>query len=300
MLPRPLRGIITPLVTPLAESGELDPTGLGRLVEHVIGGGVTGLFILGTTGEGPSLSYRLREQMIRRTCALARGRVPVLVSVSDTAISETERAACIASEAGAAAAVLAPPYYFRYSQADLLRYVELVASRIPLPVLLYNIPQLTKVAFEPETVGGAALIPGVLGIKDSSRDLAYLARVVEAVRARPDFTILNGPEEILAEAMRAGSHGGVCGGSNLRPEWFMDLFRAASNEDWDEADRLQRKVLEMSAALYETGHPDTSYLRGLKSSLELAGICRAQLAPPLTKFTDAEYSALAKGFRALF
>src|SRR5665213_4068250 len=110
MLAAPLRGIITPLVTPLIR-GALDCAALERLIEHVVTGGVNGIFILGTTGEGPSLSYALREEMIRKTCELVRGRVPVLASVSDTVLVESERVEEIAADAGADAVVLAPPYY---------------------------------------------------------------------------------------------------------------------------------------------------------------------------------------------
>jgi dihydrodipicolinate synthase/N-acetylneuraminate lyase len=298
MLEAPLRGIITPLVTPLVR-GAIDLDGLERLIDYVIAGGVNGIFVLGTTGEGPSLSYSLREEMIRQTCRFAKGRVPVLVSVSDTVLVESERVAEIAADAGADAAVLAPPYYFQYSQSDLTRYVELAAFRFALPIFLYNIPQMTKVAFDVETVARAARIPGVLGLKDSSHDLAYLARVIEAVKPHPDFSVLTGPEEILLDAMRAGSHGGVCGGSNLSPVLFHNLYAAASAENWEVAERYQATVLSYSNALYNTGFPGTGYLRGLKCALELTGLCRAEFAPPLTKFTAAEYCALAEAFHAL-
>jgi len=298
MLAAPLRGIITPLVTPLIR-GALDCGGLERLLEHVITGGVNGIFILGTTGEGPSLSYTLREEMIRQTCRLVNGKVPVLVSVSDTVLVESERMVEIAADAGADAVVLAPPYYFQYSQSDLLRYVEVAAFRFALPLFLYNIPQLTKVGFDVETVCRAARIPGVLGLKDSSQDLSYLKRVMETVKDHPDFSVLTGPEEILLDAMRAGSHGGVCGGSNLSPALFRNLFEAASAGNWEEAADYQSRVLFISQALYSTGFPGASYLRGLKCALELSGLCRAEVALPLTRFTDSEYFAIAQAFHAV-
>jgi dihydrodipicolinate synthase/N-acetylneuraminate lyase len=298
MLEAPLRGIVTPLVTPLVR-GALDSGGLERLIEHVITGGVNGVFVLGTTGEGPSLSYALRAEMIRRACKLVNARVPVLACVSDTALVESERMVDIAAEAGANAVVLAPPYYFQYSQSDLIRYIEVAAFRFSLPLFLYNIPQLTKVAFEAETVCRAARIPGILGLKDSSYDLTYLSRVIHGVKDCPEFSVLTGPEEILLDAMRAGSHGGVCGGSNLSPMLFHRLYLAASASKWDEATVHQARVLAISKALYNTGFSGTSYLRGLKCALELTGLCRAEFAPPLTKFTSSEYRAISKAFYAL-
>src|ERR1700740_1981819 len=106
------RGIIPPLITPLVQRDELDVAGLEKLIEHVLSGGVHGLFILGTTGEAPSLSYRLRRELIDAVCRFVRGRVPVLVGITDTAFVESVSLACHAADAGAEALVVSTPYYF--------------------------------------------------------------------------------------------------------------------------------------------------------------------------------------------
>src|SRR6185295_6273372 len=142
--PRALRGIIPPLPTPLHSRDALDVAGLERLIEHLHAGGVAGLFILGTTGEAPSLSYRLRRELIERTCKQVAGRVPVLVGITDTAFVEAVQLSQFASEAGAKALVLAPPYYFPNSQPELLEYVQHLAPDLPLPLFLYNMPTHTK------------------------------------------------------------------------------------------------------------------------------------------------------------
>ncbi len=111
LLKSPMSGIIPPLVTPLKDNDTLDVEGLERLIEHLIVGGVHGLFILGTTGEEQSLSYHLRHEMIRETCRINAGRLPVLVCITDTSIVESIRMAQIAAECGASAVVSAPPYY---------------------------------------------------------------------------------------------------------------------------------------------------------------------------------------------
>src|SRR4051812_8767861 len=117
-------GIIPPLVTPLCDRDRLDHGGLERLVEHVVGGGVSGVFILGTTGEAPSLGYRLRRELIERVCRLTAGRVPVLVGITDTAFVESVDLARSAADAGAAAVVLSTPYYFPVGQTELTAYVR--------------------------------------------------------------------------------------------------------------------------------------------------------------------------------
>ena len=202
---RPFRGIIPPLVTPLTARDQLDEAGLQRLVEHVIEGGVSGIFILGTTGEAPSLSYRLRGELIRRVCDLVEGRVPVLVGITDTAFVESIHMAMVAYEAGAAAVVLTTPYYFPAGQTELIGYVEHVVQELPLPLMLYNMPSLTKVWFEIDTLRQLADIETIVGVKDSSGDLDYFrdwSRLRDEVRG--DWSIMLGPEHLLVEAIRLG------------------------------------------------------------------------------------------------
>jgi dihydrodipicolinate synthase/N-acetylneuraminate lyase len=297
----PLRGIITPLATPLALSDRAEPSldaaGLERLIEHVIGGGVTGVFLLGTTGEFSSLGREVRLEVIRRACTQVNRRVPVLAAITDTALSESLRLAEGAVESGADALVLAAPYYFEHSQEDLLRYVELITARISLPLFLYNIPHLTKASFHPETVRRAADLPGVVGLKDSTGDIRYLDKTMELLRDRPGFTVLIGPEEQLVESMKRGAHGGVCGGSNLNPKLFVDLYQAALRGE--PIAELQQQVEHMGQAIYRVGSPGGSYLRGLKAALALAGLCRPEPAPPFAPFSEAEYATLEKGYRTL-
>ena len=299
----PLRGILTPLATPLASSDRAEPSldaaALERLIDHVIGGGVHGIFLLGSTGEFSSLGLEMRQEVIRRTCTLVNRRVPVLVNIADTAISETLRLAETSAEAGADAVVLAAPYYFEHSQDDLLRYLERITARLSLPLFLYNIPHLTKTSFDPETVRRAADIRGVVGIKDSTGDLKYLEKTIAALHDRPEFGVLIGPEELLLECMKRGAIGGVCGGSNLNPKLFVDLYNAIVRGDMKQAEALQETVQRMNRALYHIGFPGSSYLRGIKAALALAGLCRPEPAPPYAPFSDAEYALIERGYRTL-
>jgi 4-hydroxy-tetrahydrodipicolinate synthase len=292
-----LNGIVVPLVSPLAADDRLDRRGLNRLIEHVIAGGVCGVFILGTTGEGPSLSYRLRGELIDAVCAQVAGRIPVLVGITDTSYAEALGVARRAQKAGAAALVLAPPYYFSQSQEDLLRYVHRVAGEISLQLFLYNIPFLTKTAFEVETVARAAELPGVVGVKDSSGEISYIERV--RALTPPEFKILIGPEALLAEGMRAGACGGVCGGANLDPRLLVDLYNAVAEGDTELASRLQERVRTIGDALYSVGEPKSSYLRGLKEALSAKGLCDSTLALPFSAFSAAESNLVRMRLRAL-
>ena len=288
----PLKGIIPPLVTPLAARDQLDAAGFENLIEHVLRGGCSGLFVLGTTGEAPALSYALRLEVIRRACQIAAGRVPVLVGITDTALDESVRLGNDAADAGAAAVVAAAPYYFRLSQADLLRHAEMLTREIALPLFLYNIPELTKLNYEPETVLAAADIPGVIGFKDSSGDLIHLQRVLRLLSSRPDFTVLIGPEELLAPAVLLGAHGGISGGSNAWPELYVGLCRDASAGAVDALRPRQKRIIEISERIYHMNDDPTSYIRGIKCVLGVLGICSDLPAPPLAPISESEREAV--------
>jgi 4-hydroxy-tetrahydrodipicolinate synthase len=284
----PLTGIIPPLVTPLLDNNTLDIEGLERLIEHTISGGVHGIFILGTTGEFASLSYNLRRELTEQTCQLVNGRVPVLVGVTDSAFSESINLAKVAADCGADAVVLAPPYYFASGQPELLEYLKRIMIQMPLPLFIYNMPVHTKVIFEPATVKAAATIPGIIGMKDSSSNLAYFKQVQYGLRDRQDFTFMVGPEEFMSEFVLTGGHGGVNGGANMFPKLYVELYHASVNRDFEKIGLLQQKVMQISTTIYNVGHYGSSYLKGLKCALSVMGICSDFIAEPFHRFKQPE------------
>ena len=275
------------MVTPLAGRDTLDGPAVERLLERLISGGVAGVFLLGTTGEGPGLSYRLRAELVDQVCSVVAGRIPVLVSVTDTSIVQSLHFAGHAARAGASGLVVAPPYYFELNQRELLDYLERLAPELPLPLYLYNIPSLTKTPFAPETVRAAAEFTNVYGIKDSSGDMGYFADLIRALADRPEFAILCGPEELLAEAMAMGAHGGIAGGSNLSPELYIELYQAAQEHDTARVMELQKVVDTISEGVYRGGPDGSSYLRGMKCALSILGYCRNIMAEPYQPYGTA-------------
>ena len=298
-LPRPLQGIIPPMITPLTDRDTLDQAGLERLIEHMIDGGIHGLFILGTTGEGPNLSYRLRRELIERTCSTVAGRIPVLVGVTDTSFVESLNLAACAADAGANAAVFSAPYYHPAGQPELLKYVRNLVDEMPLPVFLYNMPSLTKTVFGLELLAEAVQIPKIVGLKDSSGDLDYFRQAVAVTRCRPDFSVLLGPEEMLTEAMEAGGHGGVCGGANLRPKVMVGLYEALAAQDKERAAEFQADVIRQSDLLYHIGQHSSSIIKGLKCALSCIGICDDCPAEPFQRFDPPERRRVEAALRQL-
>lgn len=276
------------MITPLRSRDELDVPGLERLIERILAGGVSGLFILGTTGEGPSLSYRLRRDLIERTCKQVNKRVPVLVGITDTAFVESVNVAKAAADFGADALVAAPPYYMPEGQPELQEYLEHLVAELPLPLFIYNMPALTKVSFELETVRSAMDNPRIIGLKDSSCNMIYFHQALELTRRRPDWPVLMGPEEMLFDAVLAGGHGGVSGGANLFPKLYVKLVEAARAGDVCRARELHQLILRVSGSLYRIGRHSSSIIKGIKCALACLGVCDDFMAEPFHRFRDEQ------------
>jgi 4-hydroxy-tetrahydrodipicolinate synthase len=284
----PLTGIVPPMITPLCSRDELDVAGLERLIEHILAGGVSGLFILGTTGEGPSLSYRLRRELIERVCKQVNRRVPVLVGITDTAFVESVDIGRHAANLGADALVVAPPYYLPEAQPELQEYLDHLVPELPLPLFIYNMPALTKVQFELETVKRALDNKRIIGFKDSSGDLNYFRAATKLIKQRPDWPVLIGPEEKLFDALQLGGHGGVSGGANLFPKLYVKLCEAYRTGDFAQAQALQDQIQRVSDSFYRIGKYSSSIIKGIKCTLACMGVCDDFMAEPFHRFRSGE------------
>ena len=280
-------GIIPPMVTPLlSDNLTLDVDGVKHLVEHLVSGGVHGIFILGTTGESTSLSYKTREQLIVESCKAVNGRVPVFVGITDTSIEESVRLALVAHNARAAAVVVAPPYYYGLGQEELYKYYWSLASQVELPLFLYNMPSHTKINIDVKTVVRLSEHPNIVGLKDSSANAVYFQSLCYLLK--DNFSLLVGPEEITAETVMMGGNGGVNGGANLFPKLYVALYNAALAKDFVKIAILQDLVMEISTRIYTVGSYGSSYLKGLKGALSALGIVNGNIAPPFTTFDEKE------------
>lgn len=276
-------GIIPPVVTPLTEDQRLDVPGLERLLDHVISGGVHGLFILGTTGEGPALGGVLQRDMIRETLRITGKRLPVLAGISSPAFADSVALAQYARSCGCAGVVAAPPCYFNLGEAELVDYYRALAGEAGLPLFLYNMPGMTKSYLTPALVRMLAGVDGIRGYKDSSGNMADFHEIILALKDRPDFSIFVGPEELLGESVLMGADGGVAGGANLSPKLFVGMYEAASSGDLFRMRELQKKIYARRR-LYSLGKFQSSMIKGLKSALHQRGICKDYLVAPFNHF----------------
>src|ERR1051326_2616492 len=248
-----LTGIIPPLVTPLLDRDTLDVRGLDHLIDRVLSGGVSGLFLL-------------------------------LVNITDTSFVESTNLARHATDCGAHAVVVAPPYYLPPGQPELQEYLAHLVPELPLPLFLYNMPSLTKVSYEPETLRRLIDEPRIIGLKDSSGNIAYFREVAALLEHRPNWSLLVGPEDLLLDAMSSGGHGGIHGGANLFPKLYVRLYEAARAGDTSRARELHAIAVRVRASLYEIGRHPSSLIKGIKCALNCLGVCSDFMAEPFHRF----------------
>lgn len=277
-----LHGIVVPMVTPLTQGAEVDYPATEKLVEHLIAGGVHGIFALGTTGEAQSLSAQQRADFTTYVGEKIAGRVPYIVGISDTSIADSIALAKTAQAAGACGVVATPPYYFAPAQNDMVAWFTALADASPLPVYLYNMPSHVKVNIAPETAAMLAKHPNIKGLKDSSHNMTYFQTLGYLTKDEADFVLFVGPEEQTAQAVLLGGAGGVNGGANMFPELYVKSYNAAEAGDLETVRKCQKAILHISTAIYNVD----GYLPGLKGALELLGLCNRTLALPYTAMSD--------------
>ncbi len=295
----PFQGIFPPMITPLNPDFSLDVAHTERLIEHLIAGGVQGIFIIGTTGESASISMDVKSDLIRLTCKQVAGRVPVLVGITECSFVQSLDLAAVAQESGATALVAATPFYINIDQDEVVNYYQKLADAVKLPLFLYDMPSHTKVKIEVESAVKLSAHPNIIGIKDSTGDKDNFKALCKAFKDQPEFKIFVGPEEILAETLEMGGHGGVCGGGNLFPKLYVALFEAFQKQETEKVQNLQDTILFLSENIYQNGTYKSSYLKGLKASLAFEGLCDGTLALPLYAYPETEQDNLRERFAAV-
>ena len=284
---RVLHGIVPPLISPLDDAGAPDADAMAALVEHVVGAGCTGLFMLGGCGEGAWLTPTQRAAVIRHAVRAAGGRVPVLAGVMMPGTGPAIEAARQAAGEGANALVVGSPYYFGVDAAAQERHVRDVLAAVPLPALLYNIPQCTHHVLPPATVRALARDRRVLGIKDSAGDFEAFQTLLAIKEERPQFRVLQGHESLAAASLLQGADGMVPGLANVVPALFVELQGAVDRGDATRCAELQRRIAGL-AVLYRQG----PWLAALKAACAMRGIGNGRPAAPLSPATPADRAAV--------
>jgi 4-hydroxy-tetrahydrodipicolinate synthase len=282
-----IAGVLVALASPMTREGTVDEPATARLVEHVLAGGVNGLLALGSTGEAASLDEPARRTLLASVVQAAGGRVPVICGVAQSHLSAARAEIDAAARLGADAALVAPPFYYPTDQAGVLDFYRRVADGTPLPLMLYNIPQFTKVFAEPATVATLAREGAIKGIKDSSRDFEYFEGLCIATRAMPEFRVFTGSDTMLLVSLAMGGAGTICGAGNVAPAWVVRIYEEFIRGEIAEARASQERLYQLVMAVRDGVFP-----LAIKSALYMLGVCEPWSAPPVRKLDDRLESRL--------
>lgn len=292
-------GVIPPVVTPLTTDGELDRPSLERVVGHLLDGGVSGLFALGSSGETAYLTPGQQDEVIEVIVAAAAGQVPVLVGAIETttnrAIERAQRAAAL----GADAVVATAPFYTRTNDLEIDRHFRDIAAAVDLPLLAYDVPVCVHSKLDPELLLPLAADGVLAGVKDSSGDDGSFRRLVLGARDLPDFSVLTGHELVVDAMMLGGADGSVPGLGNVDPHGYVRLHHAAVTGDWAtakaEQDRLVGLFDIIRAARPGTASATAAGLGAFKTALMLRGIITTNvMSPPMRRLDAAETATIAE------
>jgi len=242
--PTSLHGVIPPVCTPMTPDRTFDEASFRRLLEHQIEAGIHGAFILGSTSETPLLTSDVQDAVIAAAVDQIRGRVPVIVGCIEFATNRVIERAQRASELGADAIVVCPPFYITPSNQEMVRHYDTVRSTVDLPILAYDVPGATHVKLPRPVIHELATSGAIIGLKDSSGQDANFRGVILDNQDNPDFRIFTGSELTADIAIYMGAHGIVPGLGNVDPAGYVRMYDAAGSGDWEtaraEQDRLYR------------------------------------------------------------
>jgi len=283
-----LHGIFTPNVVPLAEDGSIDEPELRRYVDWLIDHGVHGLYPNGSTGEFTRFAPEERGRIVKIVCQQAAGRVPVLAGAAEANVHETLAACETYAGYGARAVAIVSPFYYKLCPESVYAYFREIALQSPIDVTLYNIPMFASPIDVP-TIRRLAEFERIIGIKDSSGDMAFMMRLIAAVRpVRPDFTFLTGWEAVLVPMLLIGCDGGTNATSGVAPELTRMLYDLTRGGQIDEAMRLQYRLLELfDAMLYSADFPE-----GFRAAVELRGFRVGRSRQPQSERQQIDYVTL--------
>ncbi len=285
-----MRGVIVANATPLNEDGSLDVAGTERLVERVIDGGASCLFILGWCGEGPLLRDKTRLAVMKETVRMARGRVPIMVGVSEQSLPRTLDLVAMAKEAKADLILATPPYSYTITQSEVYEYFKALATESGMPLIIYQNDEV-GVKVEPSTLKRLSDIPGVIGVKVYMPYNSLQKTFMESDKPG-QFVVINGDEYLYAPSLLLGIRHFTMGGpGNLCPGWCSDMIQAADKGDWASVIAKHKRMTAFCNDLYSLSSNAYTMVKG---GMEQLGICDARISSPHPALTAAQKKGITK------
>ena len=275
-------GIMPALVTPFTEDGkEVEEEELRKLVNHCIELGVNGVVPCGTTGEFTNMSIEEKKHVIDIVISEVNDRVPVVAGTGASSTDQALEMTRYARDAGADAALIVTPYYLKPTDRGIYEYYDTIASKVDMPIILYNIPQCTGVSLSWQMVEDLAQIPNIVGVKDSSGQLSFMLAVLEKVRDK--INVVCGHDEVVVAALAAGASGAILASANVIPDTWVKIYNHIQRNELQQARELQYWVQKIARIIAKSGPV------GTKEALNIMGVKVGAVRSPLTVGGELTY-----------
>jgi len=283
------RGVFPAVPTPMTDDCEIDEAAIGRIIDHLVVGGVHGLWVMGSGSGFAAFSLQERSRVVQTVFAANRNRLPILVGVSDTSLSQVIANTQEAARLGATAVFAIPPYYYFLDECDVRTFFEQLASASPLPVVIYYNPFNSKIRFSLDTIATLADHPNIVGIKDSSCEFSFHLNLLACFADREDFRVFQGDDGPMAASVLHGTVGLVAATPAFAPQLVVELYQAAVAGDSMKVRRLQPKCTDLLNVFTIRGpFDDSNFLAGQHAALAALGLCGRTPPSPCRPYSDQE------------
>lgn len=286
-----LKGIITPILTPMNEDESINLEELRTQVERMIENGIHGIFPFGTNGEGYILTAEEKKSVLETVVDQCNGRVPIYAGTGTLSTKETIEQSKMAQAAGADVLSLITPSFAAASQEELYTHYKTVAEAVDMPIVLYNIPARTGNAIAPATVGRLAEIENIIGAKDSSGNFANILGYIDAGKKKQNgkFYTLSGNDQLIIWTLLAGGTGGIAGCANVYPQTMASIYDLFVEGKIEEAKKANESIQSFRAC-FKYGNPNTIVKTATRLLGHNVGSCRA----PFNQIPEEGIEAIKK------
>ena len=290
-------GVVVPMVTPVTQDGRLDTEAVKRIIQFFVNASVSPL-LMGTTGEGNSVSQADGQLLVETAVNAAEGRILIYAGLTGNCFVEQVRQAEVYTALGADVIVATLPTYYALTDEQMYEYYHTLADCITGPLMLYNILATTHMSIPVDVIRRLADHPNIVGLKDSERDLERMAQCIEIALGRDDFAYFCGWAAQSAHSLALGGNGIVPSTGTYVPDLFRQLYEAAVKGDTETANRLQDETNEI-AKIYQKDRTLGQSLTALKVMMQTKGLCEPWMLMPLTRLTAEEEQIIKEKANAL-
>lgn len=279
--------IVTAMVTPFDENGEIDFAATRNLINHLIANGSDGLVVAGTTGESPTLTNEEKVKLFRFTVEVVNGRVPVIAGTGSNNTRESIELTMHAEDAGVDGIMLVAPYYNKPCQEGLYQHFKTIAAATSLPIMLYNIPGRSAVNMAVETVIRLSEVPNIVAIKEASGDLDAISEIIE--RTPESFSLYSGDDALTIPVLSIGGTGVVSVSAHVLGNEMQTMIRNFKIGNIQEAASNHRRLLPKMKALFAAPNPSP-----VKAALNLKGIQVGGVRLPMIPLNEEQLYSLER------